>query len=219
MSDGPEKMMENLEKLMGYLLRTVENFNQHAVSIQVLTNHLMKPILVDDRGLAKIIHDIRCKHQDLFESMEKLDIVQTLAEIKYIGKRLNEIEGILKGISDNGIRKKIDLEFFVDGYELVKKPVNYLKEEPIKEPNEALNKLLSTLTDREMLVLIHYYGLFGKKNKTLAAIGKLVGVSQEPIRQCKFKALRKLKHPSRKDLWKDVPNSKLKEDVFGENNG
>ncbi len=63
---------------------------------------------------------------------------------------------------------------------------------------EALNEILSTLTEREAKVLMaRFYDV-----KTLRQIGKEWGVNGERIRQIQSKAIRKLRHPARKPLFK-----------------
>src|ERR1044071_6006700 len=60
--------------------------------IQNMIELLSKPLTIDDRFFKTLIEDLY-KMLILFkETTEKLDISKTLAEIKYIGNRLNTIE-------------------------------------------------------------------------------------------------------------------------------
>lgn len=68
---------------------------------------------------------------------------------------------------------------------------------------QALNEILSTLTDREEKVLRLRYGLLDGKTYTLEEVGKEFGVTRERIRQIEAKAMRKLKHPSRQQKLRD----------------
>ncbi|KAK4535385.1 hypothetical protein CDCA_CDCA04G1410 [Cyanidium caldarium] len=73
-------------------------------------------------------------------------------------------------------------------------------------PDEALQKdslrrdvarVLSTLTKRERDVIRLRYGFVDGRAWTLEEIGQLFSVTRERIRQIEFKAMRKLRHPSR----------------------
>ncbi|MDY0278322.1 MAG: RNA polymerase sigma factor RpoD [Acholeplasma sp.] len=68
---------------------------------------------------------------------------------------------------------------------------------------QALDEILSTLTDREEKVLRLRYGLFDGKTYTLEEVGREFGVTRERIRQIEAKAMRKLKHPSRQQKLRD----------------
>lgn len=68
---------------------------------------------------------------------------------------------------------------------------------------EQLNKILSTLTEREAKVLKLRFGLEDGRSRTLEEVGKEFDVTRERIRQIEAKALRKLRHPSRSKQVKD----------------
>ncbi len=79
-------------------------------------------------------------------------------------------------------------------------PVEYSRKENLKiDVDEALQNL----NEREAQVLIMRFGLDDNKPKTLEDVGKHFNVTRERIRQIEFKALRKLKHPSRSRKLKD----------------
>ena len=62
---------------------------------------------------------------------------------------------------------------------------------------EALN----TLTEKEKFVLMNRFGFDGTGAKTLEEVGKMLGVTRERIRQIENKAIRKLRHPTRRKLF------------------
>ena len=62
---------------------------------------------------------------------------------------------------------------------------------------ETLDKVLGTLTAREALVIKLRFGLTDGTERTLAEIGRKLGVSRERIRQIEVEALRKLRHWTR----------------------
>ena len=68
---------------------------------------------------------------------------------------------------------------------------------------EELDAVLKTLSPREEKVLRYRYGLDDSSPKTLEEVGKIFNVTRERIRQIEVKALRKLRHPSRKKKLED----------------
>jgi RNA polymerase sigma factor, sigma-70 family len=68
---------------------------------------------------------------------------------------------------------------------------------------EELDGVLKTLSPREEKVLRYRYGLDDSSPKTLEEVGKIFNVTRERIRQIEVKALRKLRHPSRKKKLED----------------
>lgn len=63
---------------------------------------------------------------------------------------------------------------------------------------EQLDGVLNSLSSREEKVLRYRYGLDDGSPKTLEEVGKIFKVTRERIRQIEVKALRKLRHPSRR---------------------
>jgi DNA-directed RNA polymerase specialized sigma subunit len=178
---------------------------------------LSKPLTIDDRFFRSILQDFTKMLIEFREASEKLDISKTLSEIKYIGKRLNNIEADIEKIKSDGVKRNVKLEFTCDGYELVKRPLAYEREDPIVEPNDNLKDLLDTLNEREAKVLIHRFGLFGEKVKTLREIAKLFKLaSGESIRTIEAKALRKCRHPERKKYVDKITHPELRKAITGE---
>jgi RNA polymerase primary sigma factor len=68
---------------------------------------------------------------------------------------------------------------------------------------ENVDDVLSSLSDREAKVLKLRFALDGDRPRTLEEVGKHFGVTRERIRQIESKALRKLKHPSRRKKLQD----------------
>ncbi len=64
---------------------------------------------------------------------------------------------------------------------------------------EQMNKVLSTLTAREERVIRLRFGLGDGQPRTLEEVGNIFNVTRERIRQIEAQALRKLKHPSRRN--------------------
>jgi len=61
-----------------------------------------------------------------------------------------------------------------------------------------LGEVLNGLTERERRILELRYGLSDGYSRTLEEVGKQYNVTRERIRQIEAKALRKLRHPTRK---------------------
>ena len=79
-------------------------------------------------------------------------------------------------------------------------PVDAASKQLLKD---HLYEVLSSLSDREARVLKLRFGLDGTKQMTLEEVGRVFGVTRERIRQIEAKALRKLKHPSRRKKLQD----------------
>jgi RNA polymerase primary sigma factor len=83
-------------------------------------------------------------------------------------------------------------------------PVDAASKELLKD---HLKNVLSMLQEREAKVLALRFGLEGNgEAKTLEEVGKIFGVTRERIRQIEAKALRKLRHPSRRINLRDYLN-------------
>lgn len=68
---------------------------------------------------------------------------------------------------------------------------------------ENVDEVLNALSDREARVLKMRFGLNGGRQMTLEEVGQKFGVTRERIRQIEAKALRKLRHPSKRKRLQD----------------
>ncbi len=68
---------------------------------------------------------------------------------------------------------------------------------------ENIDEVLAALSDRESKVLAMRFGLNGARPMTLEEVGQKFGVTRERIRQIEAKALRKLRHPSKRKRLQD----------------
>lgn len=77
-------------------------------------------------------------------------------------------------------------------------------DQPLMEGSlqQELKRALSTLTDRESMVISLYFGLNGQQALTLEEIGEKYALTRERVRQIKETATRKLRHHSRSKLLK-----------------
>ena len=103
---------------------------------------------------------------------------------------------------------------FIDALEdMMDAPVDqYETERELYLPflKEALYKVLGELTEREQKILIYRFGLEDGQDRTLEEVGKIFFLSRDRIRQIEAKALRRLRHPSRKAKLIDY----LEEDIM-----
>jgi DNA-binding CsgD family transcriptional regulator len=68
---------------------------------------------------------------------------------------------------------------------------------------EKVGELLETLTPREAKVIAMHFGLRGYSAHSLVEVARSLDVTAERIRQIEAKALRKLRHPSRRKIVRD----------------
>lgn len=72
-----------------------------------------------------------------------------------------------------------------------------------KSIKDAVQKAMSSLTQREIDILTLRYGLNNEEPMTLEQVGDRLGITRERVRQIESKALRNLRHPSRSKYFKD----------------
>lgn len=219
------RRLSNLETHIINLIIPIQNISKVLTSsadIHFLLDALQKPLKIDDTRLnnrLKEFQDMMVKFElkvDEFDGKtETIDIVKTFGEIKYIGKRLKEIEEKIGRIQEEGIKKQVDLNFSCDGYELVKKTSNYEKDDEL-EKKDLVKYALESLKNEESYVLVHRLGLDGEKEKTFAKIATKMKKSSSWIATLYNRALRKLRHPSRIEKVRACNNKKLQLAVLGE---
>ncbi|MFN7967691.1 MAG: RNA polymerase sigma factor RpoD/SigA [Acidobacteriota bacterium] len=71
------------------------------------------------------------------------------------------------------------------------------------ELTDVLDRVFATITNRERDILERRFGLIDGKSYTLEQIGRRYGVTRERIRQIEDKALKRVRHPSRKKLLRE----------------
>lgn len=75
----------------------------------------------------------------------------------------------------------------------------------VKEANsQIIRDVLDTLPTREGEIMKMRFGIDQEKAMTLEEVGKVYGITKERIRQIENKAIRKLRHPARARMLKEV---------------
>jgi DNA-directed RNA polymerase sigma subunit (sigma70/sigma32) len=171
------KRLDGIEHQLKFFADTYKHL--HNIFIQGVHIKLEKSLLEPTLStLNNRIYEFRQLFEELNKMVKEQSIIGTLA---FMAKRLNEMEATLYKIKDEGIKKKVHLDFTIDGYEMVRrKPLDI--ETNTDNPDDVLKKLLNSLDTREAMVLTHRYGLLGEKNKTLDSVGKIIKVSRERAR-------------------------------------
>lgn len=124
-------------------------------------------------------------------------------ELEIDADRVREIFKIAQEVTSLEAPVGEDQESFLGDFipdESQLSPVDQASKQLLKD---HLDEVLATLSDREARVLKLRFGLEGNKQMTLEEVGKVFGVTRERIRQIEAKALRKLKHPSRRKKLQD----------------
>ena len=112
-------------------------------------------------------------------------------------RKLTESVELESGISnDNVFSAKLsddDDEDEVDCYSSLSfEDKNDINENMDKE-NAFINKMLSSLNQREMKVISYYFGIDGNKRMNLIEIGEELGITSERVRQIKGSAIKKMR--------------------------
>ncbi|MDR2734892.1 MAG: RNA polymerase sigma factor RpoD/SigA [Spirochaetota bacterium] len=72
-----------------------------------------------------------------------------------------------------------------------------------RDLKDTIRKTLETLSENEREVIKYRFGLEGVRPMSLKELGKMFGLTKERIRQIEKKAIKRLKHPSRRHRLED----------------
>ncbi len=130
--------------------------------------------------------------EEIAEAMEGMD-AEKVREILKISQNTTSLETPIGDEEDSVLGDFIADESQISPYEATSQQML----------RENIGEVLAALSDREARVLKMRFGLNGGKAMTLEEVGQKFGVTRERIRQIEAKALRKLRHPSRRKQLQD----------------
>lgn len=154
--------------------------------------------------MVETVNKIRRTQRELTVTLNRAPSDEELAE--KLNLPLSKVQEVLKLAQDT-----VSLETPV-GEEDDSKLEDFLEDESASGPDEevfhimlreAMENVLSTLTEREQLVIKARVGFDDNRPKTLEEVGKELGVTRERIRQIEAKAIRKMRVPSKRNMLKD----------------
>jgi len=155
--------------------------------------HMVETINKLIRTQRKLMQDLGRDPTDE-EVGEELEMdVERVREILKISQKTTSLETPIGDEEDSLLGDFIPDDKQISPYEATSRQLMH----------ENLNEALAGLTERESKVLTMRFGLQGTKPLTLEDVGRQFGVTRERIRQIEGKALRKLRHPSRKKKLQD----------------
>jgi RNA polymerase primary sigma factor len=148
----------------------------------------------------EIINKLNLTSRTLVQQNGREPTLEEIAE--KMGMSLDKVEKILKIT-----KKPISLETPI-GEEEDSRLEDFIEDKEAISPQDAaissnmakwIQKVLSTLNEREEKILRMRFGIGEKHDHTLEEVGQDFNLTRERIRQIEDKALRKLKHSSRAD--------------------
>ena len=149
-------------------------------------------------GLSKLNTATRQLYQELNREPSAQEIAKVMGvEIK----KVKELQSIVKEPTSLDATFSDDDETTV-GDLVADETEDVMKSLYQEELTKTIDKVLSTLDDKEREVIRFRFGMIDGKAKTLSEIGKIFDLSKERIRQIEDKALKKLRNPVRANMLK-----------------
>ena len=165
--------------------------------------------------MVETINKLRKASKKLIQKLGRDPVVEELAA--EIGLPIEKVKNILNiSIDSLSLEMPISDKENIDYYnyfveddtvlgDLVEDKTNMSPDETVFNHilKDQINKVLSTLSKREVQVIKYRFGLEDGWQRTLDEIGKLFGLTRERIRQIEANALKKLKSPDISNKLKD----------------
>jgi len=117
-----------------------------------------------------------------------MDFSRVTNELKFIAKRIHEVDQRLQSIETKGIPSHAQISVTLDGSKMMKVPHNFdsVDEEAQKmdgEKDPSLDKLMSLLDENEKKVISMRLGLYGHKIHSYKEISDIIGISYADTRK------------------------------------
>jgi len=146
------------------------------------------PVKLDDAELRRECRELKALLREFTENKQAVDLNQTLAEIKYIGKRVMQIEQCLARIDASGIKNDVTISVVHNGIRPKDSEDEYYNSVDI-----SLENICNSLPMRGSVYLRHY--IEGAGTATQSSIAKKMGITSERVGQIKKKVKRVLSSP------------------------
>jgi len=202
---GLMKAVDKFEYQRGYKFGTyatwwVRQAITRAIADQARTIRI--PVHMND-----IINKLNRTSRTLVQQMGREPTLEEIAE--KMGMSLDKVQKVFKVA-----KRPISLETPI-GEEEDSRLEDFIEDKEVISPQDAaissnmakrIQKVLSTLNEREEKILRMRFGIGEKQDHTLDEVGQVFELTRERIRQIEEKALRELKHSSRADKLKSFIN-------------
>jgi RNA polymerase primary sigma factor len=198
---GLMKAVDKFEYQRGYKFGTYASWWIRQAITRAITDQartIRIPVHMND-----IINKLNRTSQALVQQMGREPTLEEISE--RMGMSLDKVQKILKIT-----KKPISLETPI-GEEEDSRLKDFIEDKEGISPQDAaissnmvkrIQKVLSTLNEREEKILRMRFGIGDKHEHTLDEVGQYFELTRERIRQIEDKALRKLRHSSRADKLK-----------------
>ncbi len=189
------------------LIKAVEKFDHRkgfrfsTFAIRWIKQHITKAIIDKGRMIRIPVHldklitkykKVTSRYQKIYGESPSKEYLEKALDVPY--------EKIESALALPGKTSSLDVKIFETGKEIseliVDKEDRYNPHEETSKVilKETLDKILSSLEEKERMVLKMRYGFDGNERMTLDKIGKKLGITRERVRQIQSTVLKKMRN-------------------------